>query len=334
MKTMLAVQIHAYKQPDDFTPRELPIAEPRDGEVLIKVLYAGVNPSDLGNTQGYFADHTTLPRVIGRDFVGTVLSGDDQSLLGKTVMGSGGDVGFTRDGSFAQFIAVPKEGVVEVPKNVELSQAATFGVPYLAALSCLDSFPRDLSGKSILIIGGAGAVGSASTVIARGRGATVVRTILNRAEVDGLSDNLKNGDFIDLSENDDIAVKSKESTAEQGFNYVVNVVGGKTFEPGINSLTDYGHMACIASPGQPRVEFSLLNFYRRNLSLYGINTADVGIIDSAVQLRELFAEFVGKEEKLASLGETQIVPFSDARAVLEKALAKGYRKLVFKMEDS
>jgi len=330
MKTMKAVQIRSYKNPEDFQPRDLPMPKINAGEVLVQVQYAGINPSDLANTQGYFPDHTTLPRVVGRDFVGVVTEGP-AALVGKTVMGSGGDIGFNRDGTFAEYLAIPADGVVQVPKGLELSQAASLGVPFLAALACLNSFPKKLNGKTVLLIGGAGAVGSAATVIAQERGAEVVRTILNSAEIDNLSPSLKKGIFMDLGKNSDILAQAKEITKGEGFDFIVNMVGGKTFEPSLQSLKEYGQMSCIASPGQPRVEFSLLEFYRKNLSLHGLNTALDGVVASAVCLEELMAEFENKIERLACLGETQVVPFADARQVLEKALAKQYRKPVFKM---
>jgi NADPH:quinone reductase-like Zn-dependent oxidoreductase len=111
------------------------------------------------------------------------------------------------------------------------------------------------------------------------------------------------------------------------------MVGGKTFEPSLKSLKEFGEMACIASPGQPRVEFSLLDFYRKNLSLYGLNTVLDGVVDSAERLKRLFAEFENKIEKLACLGQTEVMPFLEAKSVLEKALAKELRKPVFRIEE-
>lgn len=330
--TMKAVQIHRYKEPADFHPRDLPMPRPEGGEVLVQIAYAGVNPSDLGNTQGYFADQTVLPRIIGRDFVGKVVEGPPQ-LLGAVVMGSGGDIGFSRDGSFSEYIAIPADGAVEVPPGLECSQAATIGVPFLAALACLDCFPKDMRGRNVLLIGGGGAVGSAATIIARKRGAFVVRTILRPAEVAALSEQLQDGVFIDLSKNSDLVAQTSNITDGKGCDFIVNMVGGATFEPSLQCLANYGRMACIATPGQPRVEFNLLEFYRRNLSLYGLNTILDGVVASASKLRGLLKEFDGDVGALASLGETQVMPFSDAKRVLERALAKDLRKPVLKMRE-
>ena len=127
----------------------------------------------------------------------------------------------------------------------------------------------------------------------------------------------------------DLISQTKELTGGKGYDYIVNLVGGATFEPALNCLKEYGRMACVASPGQPRVEFNLLEFYRKNLSVYGLNTALDGVVESAARLRELFAEFKGDANQLACLGEIQLLPFREARQILENALAKKYRKPVF-----
>jgi len=330
MKTMKAVQIRRYKNPEDFAPREVPIPQVNAGNVLVKIKLTGVNPSDLANTQGAFPDHTTLPRIIGRDFVGKVVEGASE-LIGKTVMGSGGDIGFTRDGSFAEYLAIPKNGVVEVPKGLDLTHAATLGVPFLAALGCLNCFPKNLIGKTLLLIGGTGAVGSAATVIARKRGAEVVRTVRNLAELKELSPDLQKGSFMDLSQNSDIQAQTKTMMKGKGFDFIINMVGGATFEPALNSLNVYGQIACIASPGQQRVEFSLLDFYRKNISLFGVNTVLDDSVASADKLRKLFEEFGANISSLACLGQMEVMPFHDAKNVLERALAKELRKPVLEI---
>lgn len=333
MKFMKAVQIHSYKNPSDLTPREVPIPQVNSGDVLVKIQFAGVNPSDLANIQGAFPDHTILPRIIGRDFVGKVVEGAPE-LIGKTVMGSGGDIGFNRDGTFAEYMAIPKNGVIEVPKGLDLTHAATLGVPFLAALASLNSFTNNLKGKTLLLIGGTGAVGSAANVIARKRGATVVRTVRHPSEVKDLSADLQGGVFMDLSQNGDIQAQTKMMLQGKGFDFIINMVGGATFEPALNSLNVYGQMACIATPGQPRVELSLLDFYRKNLSLFGLNTVLDDTVASADKLRKLFSEFEADISALACLGQTEVMPFNDAKNILEKALAKELRKPVLQMSEN
>jgi NADPH2:quinone reductase len=85
------------------------------GEARIKILAASVNPSDVKNVQGKM-EGTILPRIPGRDFAGIVADGP-ANFLGTEVWGTGGDVGFTRDGSHAEFIVVPVGALTPSHKN-------------------------------------------------------------------------------------------------------------------------------------------------------------------------------------------------------------------------
>jgi NADPH:quinone reductase len=86
---------------DNLKVEDIPDSPLALGEVKVRVLAASVNPSDVKNVQGKMED-TTLPRIPGRDFAGTVVAGPSD-MVGREVWGTGGDVGFSRDGSHDEF---------------------------------------------------------------------------------------------------------------------------------------------------------------------------------------------------------------------------------------
>lgn len=96
----------------------------------MKVTAAAINPSDVRNVLGKM--QTVLPRIPGRDLAGRVVSGDSQ-WHGKRVFGTGGDLGFGRDGSHTEFVAVPVRALVEIPPEFNEENAASVGVIYLTA---------------------------------------------------------------------------------------------------------------------------------------------------------------------------------------------------------
>ena len=106
---------------------------PKAGEVLVQVLAAAINPSDAKNVLGKMPE-TKTPRVPGRDFAGRVVSGDSR-WEGKAVFGTGGDLGFGRDGSHAEFVAVPVEGLVEMPPDLSYEQATAIALGYFTAFA-------------------------------------------------------------------------------------------------------------------------------------------------------------------------------------------------------
>lgn len=83
---------------------EVPTPTLAPDEVLVEVHAASINPSDVKNVQEKMKQ-TTLPRTPGRDLAGIVVAGDKE-ILGKQIWAAGGDIGFTRDGSHAEFIAI------------------------------------------------------------------------------------------------------------------------------------------------------------------------------------------------------------------------------------
>src|SRR5260370_12441405 len=134
---------------------ELTTAATKAGEVLVKVVAAAINPSDVKNVLGKMSQ-TTLPRVPGRDFAGRVVS-ENAHWHGKSVFGTGGDLGFGRDGSHAEFMAVPIEALVEIPPEFNDDNAASIGVLYLTAFAAIVRTGEVKSGDTVLVTGTTGA---------------------------------------------------------------------------------------------------------------------------------------------------------------------------------
>jgi NADPH:quinone reductase len=95
---------------DDLHMEEVPLPTPAAGEVLVEIKAAVINPSDIKNVQGMMHE-TTVPRIPGRDFAGMIVKGPDR-LLGQSVFGSGGNLGFGRDGSHAEYLTIPASAVL------------------------------------------------------------------------------------------------------------------------------------------------------------------------------------------------------------------------------
>src|ERR1700693_6378557 len=113
---MRALKFYQTGSLDDLHVEEVSVPIPAAGEVLVQVKAAAINPSYVKNVQGKMHE-TTVPRIPGRDFAGVVVGGSD-GLSGQSVFGSGGNLGFGRDGSHAEFVAVPASAVLPMPKNL------------------------------------------------------------------------------------------------------------------------------------------------------------------------------------------------------------------------
>src|SRR5687767_3721865 len=178
---MQAILIERFGDPSELRPQEVPRPEPAEGEVLLEVHAAAVNRSDVLNARGSFP-FTTLPRIPGRDFAGVVIEGP-QELVGTEVWGTGGgELGYIRDGSHAQYLAVPSDAVVLKPDTLSLEEAAASGLAYATAGTALVELGGVSAGETVLVTGAAGGVGSAAVMISRWKGARVIGAIKDESE--------------------------------------------------------------------------------------------------------------------------------------------------------
>ncbi len=253
---------------------ELPRPVPGPGEVLIEVHAASINPADVKNVQGSFPQ-TTLPRTPGRDIAGVVVEGDDKRI-GEDVWASGGDIGFTRDGSHAEYIAIPGRGARPRPKTLSMVEAASVGTNYITAFLGLIKNAGLKEDETVLVTGAGGGVGSSVIKIAKTKAARVIAVDRQAPDKAGQSG-------IDLalgSDSDDVVAAVRDFTGGKGADVVFDCVGGPLFEIGIKALALNGRQVNITSVGQTRVGFDLLDFYRRQLTLFGVNTALLDTIAS------------------------------------------------------
>lgn len=267
--------------------RELPVPVAGPGEVLVKVHAASVNPSDVKNVEGKM-EGTTLPRVPGRDLAGTVVHGPKE-LIGQEVWAAGGDIGFIRDGSHAEYIAIPQAGARLKPKTLSMAEAASVGVNYITAFLGLVERAGVKSGEVVLVTGARGGVGSSVAKIAKSRGARVIgvdRDVLDPSKAANFG--------IDLSlssKSDHLEIQVKQFTDGRGADVAFDCVGGPLFERSLNSLGPKGRQVNITSVGDRRVSFDLIHFYHRQLTLYGVDTRALDTVDSGMILEKLRPSF-------------------------------------------
>jgi NADPH:quinone reductase-like Zn-dependent oxidoreductase len=121
---------------------------------LVKIAAGSISPSDVKNVEGKM-EGTTLPRIPGRDYAGTVVHGPVE-WVGREVWGTGGEIGYKIDGSHAELIAVPIASLVPKPKSLTLEQAAAVGLTYLAAWLGLVECAQLAAGETLVVIGANG----------------------------------------------------------------------------------------------------------------------------------------------------------------------------------
>jgi NADPH:quinone reductase len=247
------------------------------GEAKIKILAASVNPSDVKNIQGKM-EGTILPRIPGRDFAGIVVDGPTH-LLGTEVWGTGGDVGFTRDGSHAEFIIVPVEALTPKPHKLSFEQAACVGVNFVTAYLGLVTRANLQPGETLLVTGAGGGVGSAVLQLGQSVNARLIAADRKPFEA-GVFERFDLMGYVDTSQTP-LGDAVRQITNGSGVDVAFDCVGGELFEPALSSLRQLGRHIAITSAGTQRVSFDLLNFYHRRLSLFGVDSRALTVTESS-----------------------------------------------------
>jgi NADPH:quinone reductase-like Zn-dependent oxidoreductase len=272
---------------DNLLLAEVPMPVPAESELLIDVEAAAINPSDAKNVLGRMHE-TTLPRIPGRDFAGVVLQGP-AGWIGRKVFGTGGNLGFGRDGSHAEFVAVPQVAAVPMPKGFSFAQAAGVALPYLTASAAILRGAGLQSGETILILGTLGSVGSAAARLAHRAGARSLGVVRSKADL-SRAGSLPVDAWIDL-ESTDLAAGCRALTAGKGADVVFDTVGGGMFEACLGAVARRGRQVEISSGGMPRVTFNLVDFYHNETRLIGVDSLKWGFAEAAQILADLVPEF-------------------------------------------
>ncbi|PVZ19514.1 MULTISPECIES: zinc-binding alcohol dehydrogenase family protein [unclassified Pseudomonas] len=281
---MQALQFQATGSLDHLSFADLPMPVPAEGEVLVRVEAAGLNPSDMKNVLGRFP-YTTLPRVPGRDFAGVVEQGPAQ-LLGKAVWGTGRGPGFTRDGSHARYLTVPAQGVTPMPQSLTFAQAASLGVPYTTAWDALER-AQVQAGTRLLIIGANGAVGQAALALARLRGAQVLAAVRRPEQATSL--HARGIDTLVLGDHEQLRMQVE--AVYPGGAQVVFDTTGFWLPAAVDALAPFGRIALIAAPADGTVQLPALSLYRRGGELIGVNSLLYDTIGCAAMLHSFTEAF-------------------------------------------
>jgi NADPH2:quinone reductase len=308
-KTMKALRFVEFGPPTVLRIEEVAIPEPRDGEALVHVKAAAINPSDIADVSGRFK-HTTLPRTPGRDFAGVVVKGPKYE--GNEVWGISPDLGITRDGSHAEYVVVPVETLSLKPKSLSLEQAAAIGVPFVTAWASVIRTAQIQPGESILIIGAAGAVGQAATEIANWKKAHTIDADTRSEPIPGAESTLN-------TKTEDLHERVMQLTTGKGVNVVFDTVGGPLFEPALRSLAFKGRYVAISSAGEPRVSFNLMDFYHNFSRLFGVDSYGL----TSREVGEIADELCpGFETGVLKPPPIEIVPFEKAVDAYSQVAAK------------
>ncbi|WP_158937308.1 zinc-dependent alcohol dehydrogenase family protein [Burkholderia sp. S171] len=236
---MQALVLTRHDGPLELTAIAIPA--PSAGEVRIRIAASGLNPLDTKIRAGAAAHaRHPLPLILGIDVAGVVDAvgtGVTEFDIGDEVYGMTGGVGGI-PGSLAQFASVDASLLARKPVNLSMREAAALPLAFITAWCGMVDRANLQAGQTVLVQGGAGGVGHVAVQIARARGAIVFATAsaLNQDVVAGFG-----ATPIDYAAQT-VEQYVEKCTEGEGFDLVVDTVGGSTLDASFRAVKHFGHV--------------------------------------------------------------------------------------------
>jgi len=245
---------------------------PRTGEVRIRVAFSGVNPGDVKKREDAFGVGMPYPRVIphsdGSGTVDAVGEGVSREWVGRRVWCYGAQ-SYRPFGTAAEYTVVPLKQVVPLPQGAPLEQGACLGIPGITAHRAVH-VAGSVKERTVLVQGGAGAVGACAVQLARQAGARVIATC--RSESDkGIA--LRAGADEVLLTGGNLA-KQIRALAPGGVHHIVEVAFGANIKTDTEVLAQGGSIATYAT-NAPTPEIPVWQLVFVNARLFFVGSDDV-----------------------------------------------------------
>ena len=285
---------------------DVTVPEPHSGEVLVKVLAAGINNTDINTRVGWYSkgdgdaedaswggQALSFPRIQGADICGEVAAvgeGADAGLIGKRVLvepclrEARGQtletpwyIGSECDGGFADYVTVAARHAYPIETSLSDAELASFPCSYSTAENMLTR-AQVTENDTLLITGASGGVGSAAIQLAKARGARVI----------AVAGDKKQQSVLDAGA-DQALVRGASIEAALGENavdVVIDLVGGGDWPELLTILRPFGRYAVSGAIAGPIVELDLRTLYLKDQRFVGCTVLDDGVFGRLVGLIE------------------------------------------------
>jgi NADPH:quinone reductase-like Zn-dependent oxidoreductase len=308
---MKAIVVHEYGGPEVLKYEEAPRPEPKENEVLVRVIACGVNPADPLIVSGRMAKEfgTHLPLIPGYDVAGVVEK--TGAKITKLKVGDGVYGYALFGGGWAEHAVLAENEAALKPKSITYADAAAVPLAALTAWQALIDTAKVSAGQTVLIHGGSGGVGSFAIQIAKARGARVIATA-STANQDLLKQ-LGADVTIDYT-------KTKFEDVAKEVDVVLDPVGHDTLARSYAIVKKGGIIATLVA----RCD-------QAQLERYGIRGASIAVKPDAKELAEITKLI---DEKKIKPIVTEVVPLNEAVKANEQAATHHTRgKIVLKIAE-
>ena len=258
---MRAIEITKAGDPSVLKPASRSVPDPKYGDVLIKIAFAGVNRPDALQRAGLYNPPPTASDLPGLEASGTIVRVGE----GVSNLKEGDEVcALLPGGGYAEYATTPAAHCLPVPKGMSLKEAACLPETYFTVWSNVFQRGGLQAGERFLVHGGSSGIGTTAIQLASVFGGRVFATAGSKAKCDACSAlgaevalNYKDQDFVEVMRQ------------EGGANLILDMVGGSYIERNIKALADDGRLVQIAFLQGPKAEINFAQMMTRRLTLTG-----------------------------------------------------------------
>ena len=251
-----------------FGERPTPSAGP--GEVRIRLEASGVNPADVGRRAGNYRGlefPLIIPNSDGAGIVDQVGSGVTRLKVGQRVWLFNGQRNGRALGTAAEYIALAEQLVTPLPDQLSFAQGATLGIPAMTAWCSLFA-DGPVPGKTVLVTGGAGAVGHYAVQFAKWGGARVITTVSSAAKAEQAR--LAGADLAVNYKTEDVVAKALDFTGKRGVDHLVDVDFGGNIATTLKLMAMNSTVAVYATNGNRTPVVPMREVMEKCINLRGL----------------------------------------------------------------
>jgi NADPH2:quinone reductase len=247
---------------------EMPDPIPAPGEIRIRIAASGINPGDVKKRQDTFGIGMPYPRVIphsdGAGRVDQLGAGVPSEWMGRSVWCYGAQ-SYRPFGTAAEFTVVPVDQVAPLPEKVPTERGACLGIPGITAHRAVH-VAGSVNGRTVLVQGAAGSVGSCAVQLARFAGARVIGTVRSVSD----EPTAKSAGAHDVLVGDKELTSRVKALAPDGIDHIVEVAFGANIEADVELLKQGGSIASYATDNAtPKIPFWQMVFKNIRVFLLG-----------------------------------------------------------------
>lgn len=243
------------------------------GDLLIRVHYSSLNYKDALSASGNRGVTMNYPHTPGIDAAGVVAAvGRGDFAVGQEVVVIGRDLGSNTWGGYGEYIRVPAEWAVPLPKGMSLKESMLYGTAgYTAADSVLSIMEHGVTPEmgEVLVTGASGGVGCLSVAFLAKAGFTVVAAS-GKHDAAAMLRDLGAASVIPR---DEVLVPAKKPLAKMRWAGVVDTVGGEYLDSALRTTMMHGAASCCGMIASAEVKTSIFPFILRGVALLGIDSA-------------------------------------------------------------